>query len=70
MATRSSILAWKASLTEELGGLSLWGRKESDMNKHTRIPIFDRVHFFIRKLAGTTWYYALQVLWPKNHGHI
>ena len=31
MATHSSILAWKIPWTEELGGYSLRGRKESDM---------------------------------------
>ena len=30
MATHSSILAWNIPWTEELGGYSPWGRKESD----------------------------------------
>ena len=30
MATRSSILAWRISWTEDLVGYSPWGRKESD----------------------------------------
>ena len=30
MATHSSILAWKIPWTEESGGLSPWGGKESD----------------------------------------
>ena len=30
MATHSSILAWRISWTEELGGLQSTGRKESD----------------------------------------
>ena len=30
MATHSSILAWGIPWTEELDGLSLWGRGESD----------------------------------------
>ena len=30
MATRSSVLAWKIPRTEELGGPSPWGHKESD----------------------------------------
>ena len=30
MATHSSILAWRISWTEELGGLQSMGRKESD----------------------------------------
>ena len=33
--THSTILAWKISWTEELGGLhSLWGPKESEFIKH------------------------------------
>ena len=31
MATHSSILAWKIPWTEEPGGYSPWGRKESDI---------------------------------------
>ena len=31
MATHSSILAWKIPWTEEPGGYSLWGHKESDI---------------------------------------
>ena len=30
LATHSSILAWKTPLTEEPGGYSPWGHKESD----------------------------------------
>ena len=30
MATHSSILAWRMPWTEEPGGYSPWGRKESD----------------------------------------
>ena len=33
MATHSSILAWKIPQTEEPGGLSPWGHKESDMTE-------------------------------------
>ena len=33
MATHSSILAWKILWTEEPGGYSPWGRKESDMTE-------------------------------------
>ena len=33
MATHSSTLAWKIPWTEEPGGCSLWGRKESDMTE-------------------------------------
>ena len=33
MATHSSILAWRIPWTEEPGGYSPWGRKESDMTE-------------------------------------
>ena len=33
MATHSSILAWRIPWTEEPGGYSLWGHKESDMTE-------------------------------------
>ena len=38
MATCSSILAWRIPWTEEAGGYSPWGRKESDMTEHTAQP--------------------------------
>ena len=34
MATHSSILAWKMPWTEEPGGNSPWGRRESDTPEH------------------------------------
>ena len=33
MATHSTILVWKIPRTEEPGGYSPWGRKESDMTE-------------------------------------
>ena len=33
MATHSSILAWRVLRTEEQGGCSPWGRKESEMTE-------------------------------------
>ena len=36
MATHSSILAWRISWTEELGGLQSTGRKESDTTERRR----------------------------------
>ena len=38
-ATHSSILAWKIPWTEEPGGHSLWGHKESDTTEHTRTSV-------------------------------
>ena len=35
MATHSSVLAWRILWTEEPGGYSPWGRKESDMTEET-----------------------------------
>ena len=45
MVTHSSILAWRIPRTEEPGGYSSWGRKESDMTEslthtHTHTPNF------------------------------
>ena len=37
MATHSNVLAWRIPWTEEPGGCSPWGRKESDMT--------ERLHF-------------------------
>ena len=40
MATHSSVLAWRTPWTEEPGGYSPWGLKESDMTEqltHTHI---------------------------------
>jgi len=39
MAIHSSQYSWKMSWTEESGGLSPWGHKESDVTEHTR-PCF------------------------------
>ena len=38
MATHSSILAWRISWTEEPGGYSPWGLKESDTTQ--RLTLF------------------------------
>ena len=39
MATHSSILAWEIPWTEEPGGLSPWGRKESDTTKQLKMKM-------------------------------
>ena len=39
MATHSSILAWRIPRTEEPGGYSPWGRKESDTTELTGIQL-------------------------------
>ena len=60
MATHSSILAWRIPWTEEPGGLSPWGHKESDMTeqltqnthlqgeKHNKLRLF----FLLPSLAS------------------
>ena len=35
MTTHSSVLAWRVPVTEEPGGLRLWGRTESDTTEAT-----------------------------------
>ena len=39
MATHSSILAWEIVWTEESGGLSPWGRKESDTTEQLKMKM-------------------------------
>ena len=39
MATHCSILAWRIPWTEEPGGLSPWGRKESDTNEQLTLSL-------------------------------
>ena len=39
MATHFSILAWKIPWTEELGGLSPWGCKESDTTEQMKMKM-------------------------------
>ena len=44
MATHSSILAWRIPWTEEPGGYSPWGRKESDTT--------ERLHFSLSEMGS------------------
>ena len=39
MATHYSILAWRIPWTEEPGGCSPWGCKESDMNEQVTLSL-------------------------------
>ena len=39
IATNSSILAWRVPWTEELGGYSPWGCKESDMTERLTLSL-------------------------------
>ena len=39
IATHSSILAWRVPWTEELGGYSPWGCKESDMTERPTLSL-------------------------------
>ena len=41
LATHSSILAWKIPWTEEPGGYSPWGYKESDAAEHRARKLAD-----------------------------
>ena len=43
MATYSSILSWKFTQTEELGGLHPWGHKELDTTEHVQIHSLEKV---------------------------
>ena len=42
-ATHSSILAWKIPWTEEPGGYSPWGHKESDVIEHVSTRIYTSI---------------------------
>ena len=41
MATHSSILAWRASWTQELVGYSPWGRKELDTTEQLTLHLME-----------------------------
>ena len=43
MATHSSILVWRIPWTEELGGYSPWGHKESDTTERLTLSHFHKV---------------------------
>ena len=53
MATHSSILAWRIPWTEEPGGYSPWGCKESDMTEETyhARPHINRVNNYTDKIV-------------------
>ena len=44
MATHSSILTWKIQWTEEPGGCSPWGHKESDKTEGLRVHTHTHTH--------------------------
>ena len=57
MATHSSILAWGIPWTEEPGGHSPWGQKDSDMtmgmHTHTMYKIDKQQGFAVDIVCGT-----------------
>ena len=53
MATHSSILAWRTPWTEESGGHSPWGCKESDTTEVTK-----HAHFLSRVDIVLIWIYG------------
>ena len=53
MTTHSSIVAWRISWTEELGGLSPWGRKELDTTEAMQWLQND-TNRIVSKLCGLT----------------
>ena len=52
MATHSGILTWRIRWTEEPGGLSPWGHKESDTteNAHTNSFIKNKASYITTQL--------------------
>ena len=63
MATHSSILAWKIPWTEEPGGLSLWGHKESGMTEHRVISI-NLLSLLLRRFS-----YSVYIMCVHAHIH-
>ena len=59
MATHSSILAWKIPWTEEPGGYSPWGRKESDTTERLHFHFHCCIIFHCVKIP--------QLALPKDH---
>ena len=69
MATHSSIIVWRISWTEDRGGYSSWGCKESDMTEqltHTHIYIIQpwerRKPYYLRQHE---WTFMHQAKWNK-----
>ena len=55
MATHSSILAWRIPWTEEPGGYSPWGRKESNMTEQLSLSNLERHVSSIERLRFLLW---------------
>ena len=64
MAIHSSILAWEIPWTEEPGGYSPWGHKESDLNE--RLIPFLQMHKICIKfwVVVFTWIYS--IFWVED----
>ena len=64
MATHSSILAWRIPWTEEPGGYSPWGHKESDLTE--RLTPFLQMHKIYIKfwVVAFTWIYS--IFWVED----
>ena len=64
MATHSSILAWEIPWTEEPGGYSPWGHKESDLTE--RLTPFLQMHKIYIKfwVVAFTWIYS--IFWVED----
>ena len=54
MATHSSILAWRIPWTEDLGGYSPHGRKESDMTERLHSLTQDRISLPMLPVAANS----------------
>ena len=65
MATHSSILAWEIPWTEEPGGYSSWGDKESDVTQQLSIYTFYvyKVYekFYVSKIIYCYIFYYIRI---------
>ena len=65
MATHSSIPAWRVPLTEGLGGLQSWGRKES----HTTERLIQMIHITYFKHDALLFFKCVRMcLWWRTPG--
>ena len=55
MTTHSSILAWRIPWTEEPGGYSRWGRKESNMTEQLSLSNLERHMSSVEQLRFLLW---------------
>ena len=61
MATHSCILAWRIPQTEEPGGYSPWGRKESDKTETTKHKHTERIYANSLKYSELLFFFGVKL---------